>query len=68
MDIEKYIACLMSSPSGSSCVQASRVLEVSHDEVNRFLLSGNYNGIDLFQVVKAHINLQGVHFQWMTLL
>ena len=59
MDIEKYIAYLMSSPSGSSCVQASRVLGVSHDEVNRFLLSGNYNGIDLFQVVKAHINLHG---------
>ncbi len=59
MDIEKYIAYLMSSPSGSSCVQASSVLEVSHDEVNRFLLSGQYQGIDLFEAVKAHIGRQG---------
>jgi len=59
MDIEKYIAYLMSNPTGSSCVQASKVLEVSHDEVNRFLLSGNYAGIELFNSVKAHIDLQG---------
>lgn len=59
MDIEKYISYLMSSPTGSSCVQASKVLAVSHDEVNRFLLSGNYAGVDLFNSVKAHIDLQG---------
>lgn len=59
MDIEKYIAYLMSSPLGSSCVQASTVLEVSHDAVNRFLLSGQYRGIDLFEAVKGHITWQG---------
>ena len=59
MDIEKYIAYLMSSPTGSSCVKASTVLEVSHDEVNRFLLSGNHSGLELFRVVKDHIDLQG---------
>ena len=59
MDIEKYIAYLMSSPTGSSCVKASTVLEVSHDEVNRFLLSGAHSGLELFRVVKDHINLHG---------
>lgn len=58
MDIEKYIAYLMSSPTASSCVKASTVLEVSHDEVNRFLLSGNHSGSELFRVVKDHIDLQ----------
>ncbi len=34
-------------------------MEVSHDEVNRFLLSDNHAGIELFEVVKDHIDLQG---------
>lgn len=59
MDIEKYIAYLMSSAVGSSCVKASSVLETSHDEVNRFLLSGQYTGLDLFLKVKDHIELHG---------
>lgn len=59
MDIEKYIAYLMSSPTASSCVKASAVLEVSHDEVNRFLLSGNHSGLELFRTVKDHLDLQG---------
>ncbi|MEO0331207.1 MAG: transposase [Bacteroidota bacterium] len=59
MDIEKYIAYLMSSPTGSSCVKASQVMEVSHDEVNRFLLLGNRSGLELFGIVKDHIDLQG---------
>jgi len=59
MDIERYIAYLMSSPEGSSCVQASAVLQTSHDEVNRFLLSGQYTGLDLFLKVRDHIDLHG---------
>jgi hypothetical protein len=59
MDIEKYIAYLISSPSGSSCVKASMVMKVSHDEVNRFLLSDNHVGIELFEKGKDHIDLQG---------
>jgi hypothetical protein len=59
MDIEKYIAYLMSSPTGSSCVKASTVLEVSHDEVNRFLLSDHHSGLELFKAVKDHIDLHG---------
>lgn len=40
-------------------MQASEVLSVSHDTVNRFLLSGNYTGRDLFDCIQADINLTG---------
>jgi hypothetical protein len=59
MEAEAYIAYLMSSPKGSSCVRAGEVLEVSHDEVNRFLLSGDFTGQDLFEAVKGHLELAG---------
>ncbi len=50
---------LLSSPTGSSCVQAAEVLEVSHDEVNRFLLQGNYSGKDLYEKAVVHLVIQG---------
>ena len=50
---------LLSSPTGSSCVKASEVLEVSHDEVNRFLLQGNYTGKDLYQKAVGHLVAEG---------
>lgn len=59
MQAEEYIAYLLSSPANSSCVQAGEVLEVSHDEVNRFLLSGNYQGSDLFKAVNRSLELEG---------
>jgi len=59
MQAEEYITYLLSSPNGSSCVQAGHVLQVSHDEVNRFLLSGAYQGEDLFKAVASSIDLIG---------
>jgi Transposase DDE domain len=59
MNLGEYVAYLMSSPSNSSCVKASEVLCVSHDEVNRFLLSGSFTGKDLFKSVCQSINLLG---------
>jgi hypothetical protein len=59
MDIGTYVAYLMSSPSGSSCVKASNVLSMSHDAVNRFLSSGNFTGKDLFKSVYKSIDLYG---------
>ena len=59
MDIGIYVAYLMSSPSGSSCVKASNVLTMSHDAVNRFLSSGNFTGKDLFKSVYKSIDLYG---------
>ncbi len=59
MEAADYIAYLMSTPVGSSCIKASDILLVSHDEVNRFLLSGTYTGLDLFKSVCDSINLIG---------
>ena len=42
-----------------SCVKASEVLEVSHDEINRFLLSSRFTGKDLFEAVKQGLCLEG---------
>lgn len=59
MQLDQYIAYLLSTPCPSSCVKASEVLEVSHDEVNRFLLSSEYTGRDLFESVRVGLCLQG---------
>lgn len=55
MSLETYMSYLLSSPKGSSCVQAGKVLEVSHDQVNRFLLQGNYSGKDLYEKAVVHL-------------
>jgi hypothetical protein len=55
MRVEEYMSYLLSSPQGSSCVQAGQVLDVSHDQVNRFLLQGNYTGKDLYEKAVAHL-------------
>ena len=52
MEAASYIAYLLSEPRQVSCVKASQVLEVSHDEINRFLLSNEFSGKDLFAAVK----------------
>lgn len=59
MESAQYIACLLSEPRKVSCVKASEVLEVSHDEVNRFLLSNNFTGKDLFEAVRQGLKLEG---------
>lgn len=42
-----------------SCVKASEVLEVSHDEINRFLQSSDFTGKELFGAVKPGLCLEG---------
>lgn len=59
MTVEGYMSYLLSSPQGSSCVQAGQVLEVSHDQVNRFLLQGNYTGKDLYEKAVVHLLTKG---------
>ncbi len=59
MTIEEYMSYLLSSPAGSSCVKAGQVLEVSHDEVNRFLLQGSYGGRDLYEKAAVHLVAAG---------
>jgi len=59
MEAAQYIAYLLSEPRKVSCVKASQVLEVSHDEINRFLLSSHFTGKDLFEAVKQGLCLEG---------
>jgi len=59
MTIEEYMSYLLSSPRGSSCVQAGQVLEVSYDQVNRFLLQGNYDGSNLYEKAIVHLVASG---------
>ena len=59
MTLEAYMSYLLSSPIGSSCVQAAEVLGVSHDEVNRFLLEGDYRGKDLYEKAVIHLIVAG---------
>lgn len=59
MESAQYIAYLLSEPRKVSCVKASEVLEVSHDEINRFLLDNNFTGHDLFEAVKQGVRLEG---------
>lgn len=59
MEAAEYIAYLMSEPGKSSCVRSGAVVEVSHDEVNRFLNSGSFSGKDLFEKIRPAIDLEG---------
>jgi hypothetical protein len=59
MKIEEYITYLLSEPKGSSCVKIGEVLDISHDQVNRFLLSSNFQGRDLYDKASIHLNLFG---------
>lgn len=59
MESAQYIAYLLSEPRKVSCVKASEVLELSHDEINRFLLSNNFTGQDLFEAVRQGLCLEG---------
>ncbi len=59
MEAATYIAYLLSEPRKVSCVKASEVLAVSHDEVNRFLLGNDFTGKELFEAVKLGVCLQG---------
>ncbi|MBD0289602.1 MAG: transposase [Flavisolibacter sp.] len=40
-------------------MRGGKVLQVSHDEVNRFLTGNNFTGKDLFERAKAALNLSG---------
>ncbi|WP_262511390.1 hypothetical protein [Pontibacter diazotrophicus] len=44
MEPAQYIAYLLKEPRKVNCVKACEVLEASHDESNRFLLSNHFTG------------------------
>lgn len=59
MSVDEYVAYLMSNVSGCSCTKAAQTLQVSHDEVNRFLVSSHFTGRDLFDSVQHNLELMG---------
>jgi hypothetical protein len=60
MEASEYIAYLLSEAGkSSSCVRSGKVLQISHDEVNRFLVNSNFSGKDLFERIKAALSLWG---------
>jgi Transposase DDE domain len=59
MGASEYIAYLLSEAGKSSCVRGGSVLQISHDEVNRFLVNSDFSGKDLFERAKAALNLTG---------
>jgi hypothetical protein len=54
-----YIGFLLSEPALVSCCRLSDVMNISHDSANRFLNREFYTPYDLFNEVKASINLHG---------
>jgi hypothetical protein len=48
MEIELFIAPLLSTPPGNNCVRAAGLLEVSNDKVNQLLNEGAYTNNDHF--------------------
>ena len=59
MEAGEYIAYLLSEPYKSSCVRSSQVLQISHDEVNRFLCNSDCSGKDLFEKACEAICMRG---------
>lgn len=59
MEASEYFAYLLSEPYKSSCVRSSQVLQISHDEVNRFLNDSNFSTKELFDKISEGIELQG---------
>ncbi len=59
MEASEYIAYLLSESRGSSCVRGAKVLQISHDEVNRFLAGSSFTGKDLFDKALPFIEPRG---------
>ena len=59
-NLEIYTLFLLSEPKLISCVRLSEILEnLSHDSINRFLIREEYTPLDLFEIVKVLIDLEG---------
>ncbi len=57
-DLETYTLFLLAESKYPGCTRLADIMEdLSHDSVNRFLLRERYEPRDLFDEIKAHINL-----------
>lgn len=59
MEAASFTAYLLSELRKPSCVKASEVSEISHNEINRFLLSNQFTGKYVFEAVKQVLGLEG---------
>ena len=57
-NLPMYISFLLSEPKHVSCRRLGEIMNISNDSVNRFLNRESYDGEDLFNEVKALINLK----------
>ena len=59
-NLNTYTLFLLAESKYSGCKRLAQIIEnLSHDSVNRFLLREQYEPKDLFEEIKAHINLIG---------
>ena len=54
-----YVSFILSTPESPSCCGLGEVMNISHDSVNRFLLREDYTPYDLFNEIRADLNLKG---------
>jgi hypothetical protein len=54
-----YVSFLLSEPHLPTSSRLAEVMEISHDSVNRFLLREDYTPRDLFEEVRADLDLKG---------
>ncbi len=54
-----YVSFILSTPHSPTCCRLGEVMKISHDSVNRFLLREDYTPRDLFNEVRAELNLTG---------
>ncbi len=54
-----YVGFLLNEPHAVSCRRLGEVMNISHDNVNRFLNRESNDREDLFNEVKPLINLNG---------
>lgn len=59
MDASAYIAFLLSQLRRVSCLSASKLTGTSYHQVNRLLLSCQFNGKDTLEALRGNFTLQG---------
>ena len=54
-----YISFLLSEPHYSSACRLAKLMNISYDSVNRFLLRESFTPKDLFDQAKSQLTLEG---------
>ncbi len=54
-----YIGFLLSEPKYPSCCRLAKLMNISHDSVNRFIQRNDYTPSDLFEQARPQLDLKG---------